>query len=123
MGRSGKGGVGAAGPPGVFTGKVIGTAVATRKNEKLVGKKLLVVQPLSSTGAPAGKPLLAVDLAGAGAGEVVLLCRSGDAARAAGGAPVDAAVIGIVDAMHRQTVPGPDLRALGLGAPGGGQGG
>lgn len=105
-------------PTGVFTGKVIGTAVATRKDEKLVGKKLLVVQPLSSTGAPAGKPLLAVDLAGAGAGEVVLLCRSGDAARAAGMAPVDAAVIGIVDAMHRQEGPGSDPGSLGLGPAG-----
>lgn len=98
----------------MFTGKVLGCVVATRKDEKLHGRKLLVIQPVNAGWAGAGKPLVAVDLIGAGAGETVLLCKSGDAARAAGMAPVDAAVIGIVDAAGARFVPELDLRELGF---------
>lgn len=92
----------------------MGCVVATRKDDKLRGRKLLVVQPVNANGSSAGKPLVAVDLIGAGAGETVLLCKSGDAARAADMAPVDAAVVGIVDAAGARYVPDVDLRALGF---------
>lgn len=98
----------------LFTGRVLGCVVATRKDEKLHGRKLLVIVPVRADGSRAGAELVAVDLVGAGAGETVLLCRAGDAARAAGMAPVDAAVIGIVDAAGARRVPEPDLRALGF---------
>ena len=81
-------------------GRVIGTLVATRKHGKLDGAKLLLVQPLALDGSDRGTPLLSIDSVGAGVGERVLVVIEG---RAAGdalrkrAAPVDAAIIGIVD--------------------------
>ena len=81
-------------------GRVIGTLVATQKHRKLEGAKLLLVQPLTLDGQPRGVPVLAIDSVGAGVGERVLVVIEG---RAAGdalrrkAAPVDAAIIGIVD--------------------------
>jgi len=82
--------------------RVIGTVVATRKNELLVGAKLLLVHPIDPEGAPWGSAMLAVDSVGAGVGETVLTVHEGRAAgQALGrpGAPVDAAIVGIVDRM------------------------
>lgn len=81
-------------------GRVIGTLVSTKKHQKLVGAKLLLVQPLTLEDAPRGVPLLTIDSVGAGVGEKVLIVIEG---RAAGdalrrkAAPVDAAIIGIID--------------------------
>lgn len=80
--------------------RVVGSVVATRKQPSLIGAKLLLAQPLSADGNPAGNAQLAIDAAGAGPGETVLLVLEGRAAGAALGrpdAPVDAAVVGIVD--------------------------
>lgn len=80
--------------------RVTGAVVATRKHEKLLGAKLLLVQPLDAGGTARGVPLLAVDAAQAGVGERVLVVSEGRAAGAAvrrAGAPVDTAVVGIVD--------------------------
>lgn len=87
----------------MFTGKVIGSAVATRKNEKLTGVKFLVIQPLNSRLEPNGKPIIAVDTVGAGAGEFVFLAKSREASLPANvrGTPVDAAVVGIIDSLDR----------------------
>jgi microcompartment protein CcmK/EutM len=80
--------------------RVTGTVVSTQKHPKLDGAKLLLVQPLTLEDAPRGSELLAVDGVGAGVHEKVLIVLEG---RAAGdaigkkGAPVDAAIIGIVD--------------------------
>jgi microcompartment protein CcmK/EutM len=80
--------------------RVIGTLVATQKHRKLEGAKLLIVQPLGLDDAPRGTPLLTIDSVGAGVGEKVLIVIEG---RAAGdalrrkAAPVDAAIVGIVD--------------------------
>lgn len=80
--------------------RVVGTVVATQKNPKLEGAKLLLVQPLTLDDAPRGTALLAIDSVGAGVGEKVLIVIEG---RAAGdalrrkAAPVDAAIVGIVD--------------------------
>ena len=82
--------------------RVIGTVVATQKHAKFEGAKLLLVQPMSVDDTPRGTPLLAVDSVGAGVHEKVLVVIEGRAAGEALGrkaAPVDAAVIGIVDSV------------------------
>lgn len=82
--------------------EVVGTVVSTRKNRKLEGAKLMLVQPLGLDGAPRGTTLLAIDAVGAGVGERVLVVIEGKAAGDALGrkaAAVDAAIIGIVDAL------------------------
>jgi ethanolamine utilization protein EutN len=80
--------------------RVVGTVVATQKNRKLEGAKLLLVQPLTLDDAPRGTTLLAIDSVGAGVGEKVLIVLEGRAAGDALGrkaAAVDAAIMGIVD--------------------------
>jgi len=82
--------------------RVVGTVVSTQKHEKLVSAKLLLVQPLGLDDAPRGTTLLAIDSVGAGVGEKVLVVVEGRAAGEALGralAPVDAAIIGIVDTV------------------------
>ena len=85
----------------MILGKIIGTVVSTRKDERLVGSKLLLVQPGLPEGESQGVPLVAVDTVDAGVGETVLVV-SGSSARMATGLkdhPVDAAIIGIVDTV------------------------
>ncbi len=80
--------------------RVVGTVVSTQKHRKFEGAKLLLVQPLTVDDAPRGPALLAVDGVGAGVDEKVLIVVEGrSAAEVLGrkGAPVDAAIIGIVD--------------------------
>jgi ethanolamine utilization protein EutN len=87
-------------------GRVIGTVVATRKHGKLDSAKLLVVQPVQPDDAPRGMPVLAVDAVGAGVGERVLVVIEGRAAGQAvrrRAAPVDAAIVGIVDTVVEAT--------------------
>ena len=85
-------------------GKVVGTVVATRKDERLVGAKLLITQPLTANLEPQGEPIIAVDTVGAGIGETVLVVTGSTArlAVAAANAPVDAAIVGIVDSMDTE---------------------
>ena len=83
-------------------GRVVGTVVATQKHRKFEGAKLLLVQPLNLDDSPRGAALLAVDGVGAGVHEKVLVVLEGRAAGEALGrkaAPVDAAVVGIVDTI------------------------
>ena len=80
--------------------RVLGPLVSTQKHRKLEGAKLLIVQPLALDDPPKGATRLAIDSVGAGAGEKVLVVIEGKAAGAALRrklAPVDAAIIGIVD--------------------------
>lgn len=80
--------------------RVVGTVVSTEKNRRLQGAKLLLVQPLGPDRQPVGPELLAVDSLGAGIGEQVLIVIEGRAAGDALGdrrAPVDTAVVGIID--------------------------
>lgn len=80
--------------------KVIGNIWATRKEEKLNGLKLLVVQPLNLLNdGREGPPMVAADIIGAGVGEKVLIVGGSSARSAAGDTriPVDATVVGIVD--------------------------
>ncbi|HTI42437.1 MAG TPA: EutN/CcmL family microcompartment protein [Vicinamibacterales bacterium] len=86
-------------------GRVIGTVVSTQKHRKFEGAKLLLVQPTALDDTPRGTPLLAVDSVGAGIHEKVLVVIEGRAAGEALGrkaAPVDAAVIGIIDSVDVQ---------------------
>jgi ethanolamine utilization protein EutN len=80
---------------------ILGTVVATRKDPRLEGRKLLVVAPVdvSDDGARKGTPFIAVDTVGAGVRETVLVVQ-GSSARMAQGCtdcPIDAAIVGIVD--------------------------
>jgi len=79
--------------------KVIGDVVSTRKDENLVGMKLLVLQPLTPDHQPAGRTLVAVDAVGAGVGEEVFFVRGKEASFPFYPAqpPVDAGIVGIVD--------------------------
>jgi len=81
--------------------KIVGTVVATRKDERLVSNKLLIARPMDPDGKPEGLFVVAVDTVDAGVGETVLIV-SGSSARMASGmkdCPVDAAVVGIVDTI------------------------
>ncbi len=79
-------------------GRIIGRVVATRKDERLDGKRLLLLQPLRSDHTAVGDPIVAVDSAGAGASELVLWVTGKEAAVPFGmDVPVDACVVGIVD--------------------------
>jgi ethanolamine utilization protein EutN len=83
--------------------RVIGTVVATQKHRKFEGAKLLLVQPLNMDDTPRGNALLAIDGVGAGVHEKVLVVLEGRAAGEALGkkaAPVDAAIIGIIDEVE-----------------------
>ena len=82
--------------------KIVGTVVATRKDPRLVASKLLVARAIDPRGKPEGSYLVAVDTVDAGVGETVLVV-TGSSARMASGlkdCPVDAAVVGIIDAVE-----------------------
>lgn len=83
--------------------RVVGSIVASVKEPRLTGTKLLLVEAAGTDGgSPGGPPYVAVDLVGAGEGEVVVVVRGSPAARAIDleGVPVDAAIVGIVDAVR-----------------------
>ncbi len=90
----------------MIVAKIIGTVVATRKHEKLVGHKIQVIQPLDpKTLEPADRPLVAVDAVGAGVGEQVIAVTGSSARRGVDGigVPVDATIIGIIDQLEIDT--------------------
>jgi ethanolamine utilization protein EutN len=80
-------------------GRVVGTVVATRKDPSLTGLKLLLVQAVDPAGAAIGDPFVAVDVVRAGVGDPVFWVGAREAPKAlpSGIAPVDAAIVGIVD--------------------------
>ena len=78
--------------------KVVGSLFSTRKSEKLVGNKFMIVEPVESM-RNTGSRLVAIDIIGAGIGEYVLVAQ-GSAARIGcdmSDAPIDAAIVGIID--------------------------
>ena len=82
--------------------RVVGTVVSTQKNRKFESAKLMLVQPLNVDDTPRGGTLIAIDGVGAGIHEKVLVVLEGRAAGEALGkkaAPVDAAIIGIIDTV------------------------
>jgi microcompartment protein CcmK/EutM len=88
----------------VILGLVVGTVVATRKDERLLGAKLLVVRAVDPQGKPESSYMVAVDTVDAGIRDRVLVV-TGSSARMASGlkeSPVDAAIVGVVDSVEAQ---------------------
>ncbi|MBR0093276.1 MAG: EutN/CcmL family microcompartment protein [Lachnospiraceae bacterium] len=86
----------------MYIAKVIGTVVATRKEDTLVGTKFMIIQRIDKSEKPVGDELVAADFIGAGIGEIVLVgtgssVRVGDQNRIK---PLDAAIIGIIDEIQ-----------------------
>jgi len=79
--------------------RVVGDIVVTRKDENLVGLKLLIIQPLTPEREPAGRTLVAADAVGAGVGEEVFFVRGKEASFPfyPVETPIDAGIVGIVD--------------------------
>ena len=85
----------------MLVARILGTVVASQKDERLKGKKLLIVRPINLDGTDASGYVVAVDTVGAGFHERVLVV-AGSSARLAEGMkdrPVDAAIIGVIDTV------------------------
>jgi len=87
----------------VILARIIGTVVATRKDPRLEGKKLLICRPVDPQGSDEKGYLVAVDTVHAGYREKVLIVQGSSARMAAGckDTPVDAAIVGIVDEVSQ----------------------
>ena len=83
-------------------GRIIGNVVCTMKNASLEGHRLLLVQPIDRHGHDTGKPLVAVDSVGAGAGETIYWCRGREASFPflPNDVPTEATIVGIVDCVN-----------------------
>ncbi len=95
----------------MLIGRVIGDITATQKHPTHEGRKLLLVQPLELDGRDRGVPVVAIDSVSAGIGNRVLLVLDGYAAFTAAGhkkAPIDAAVIGVIDSVELSAAPSAD---------------
>ncbi len=82
--------------------KVIGTTVSTIKDEKIIGRKLLIVRQTDENGEPFGKPYVAVDTVNAGVGDLVLTA-SGSSARQTAitkDRPIDAVIMAMIDSLE-----------------------
>ncbi len=82
----------------MIVGKVLGNVISTRKSEKLIGNRFLIVEPVQSMSGGKNQ-MVAIDIIGAGVGEYVLV-STGSAARIGTdneNCPVDAAIVGILD--------------------------
>jgi microcompartment protein CcmK/EutM len=87
--------------------RVVGNVVATQKNENLVGKKLLLIQPVDIEGLSYGSEILAVDGVGAGIGDLVIAIAEGGSARQVTNAkssfaPIDVCIAGIIDTVNTE---------------------
>ena len=85
----------------MLLGKVIGTVWSTRKDEKLVGSKFLIVRHLNFDYTPKENSMIAIDSVGAGVGEIVLVAQGSSARQTleTQNKPVDAVVMAIVDKL------------------------
>ena len=82
--------------------RILGTVVSTQKDERLLGKKLLIVKPINLDGTDQSGYIVAVDTVGAGFHEKVIVV-AGSSARLAEGnkdCPVDSAIIGVIDSYE-----------------------
>jgi ethanolamine utilization protein EutN len=86
----------------MLLGRIIGNVVCTMKDPALVGQKLLIVQPLDRKGRDKGRPVIALDAVGAGAGETIYWCRGKEASFPFLPAelPTEATIVGIVDSVN-----------------------
>jgi microcompartment protein CcmK/EutM len=82
--------------------RVIGTTVATIKDEKLTGRKLMIVREADERGNPVGKPYVAIDTVDAGTGDLVLVAAGSSARQTTvtKDRPVDAVIMAIVDTLE-----------------------
>lgn len=83
-------------------GYVIGTAIATMKDEKLRGRKLLLVQDADLQGKTRGEPFVAVDTVDAGTGELVVITEGSSARQTEFtlNLPVDAVIVAVIDSLQ-----------------------
>jgi len=92
----------------VILGRVVGTVVATQKHRQYQGLRMMLVLPVDPEGRPAGPEFMAADAAGSGPGETVLVVAEGrsacDAVRLKD-APLDAAIVAIVDRLDLEGAP------------------
>jgi len=86
----------------MFLARVVGTVVATVKDPPLVGKKILIVQPIDKQGRDRGAKLVALDSVGAGAGETVYCCRGREASFpwSPDEVPTETSIVAIVDRIN-----------------------
>ncbi len=88
----------------MLLGKVIGDVVATQKNPRYEGARVMVVQPINPDGTPRGAPMLALDSVDAGEGDIVIVVQEGWGASTAAtgepGAAIDSAIVGVVDKIE-----------------------
>ena len=86
----------------MYLGRVIGTVVSTSKNENLIGMKLLIVEKLTERLERDGTTEVAVDSVGAGTGEIVIVSQGSSARYVFQNptAPIDKAIVGIVDTVE-----------------------
>lgn len=84
--------------------RVVGSVVCTRKDDKLVGTKLLMVQPVGLDDSPKGNPIVAIDAVGAGEGELVLIVQGSSARQTSKteNTPVDCTIFAIVDTIEKE---------------------
>ncbi len=83
-------------------GEVVGSVVSTVKDDHFSGQKLLLVQPVDTDGQPIGVTCIALDRAGAGNGDRVLVNREGGGTKSMFGSvmPVQAVIVGVVDGLE-----------------------
>lgn len=83
--------------------RVVGNVVCARKDDKLVGTKLLMVQPVGLDDSPKGNPIVAIDAVGAGEGELVLIVQGSSARQTSKteNTPVDCTIFAIVDTIEK----------------------
>lgn len=86
----------------MFLARVVGNVVATVKDPPLVGKTILIVQPIDKQGRDHGAKLLALDSVGAGAGETVYCCRGREASFPwlPDEVPTETSIVAIVDRIN-----------------------
>ena len=82
--------------------KVIGTTVSTIKDEKIIGRKLLILRQTDEAGKPIGKPYVAVDTVNAGVGDLVLTAHGSSARQTnlTDKRPVDAVIMAMIDTLE-----------------------
>ncbi|MBA2378383.1 MAG: EutN/CcmL family microcompartment protein [Blastocatellia bacterium] len=85
----------------MIIGRIIGTVVSSQKDERLLGKKLLIVRPIDLDGKDQSGYVVAVDTVGAGFHERVIVVGGSSARMAEGNkdCPVDSAIIGVIDTI------------------------
>ena len=86
----------------MLLGRIIGNVVCTMKDPALIGQKLLIVQPLDRKRRDKGRPVIALDAVGAGAGETIYWCRGKEASFPflPADLPTEATIVGIVDSVN-----------------------